>query len=80
MAWAKQHLAGQPIEINRADRHMLLRIPGIGLKGVEVILKARKQGKIRDLSALKKMGVLTEKAAPFLLLDGRWPVYQLSLF
>jgi predicted DNA-binding helix-hairpin-helix protein len=80
LAWAQRNLADQPIEINRADRHMLLRIPGIGPKGAEVILKARRQGKIRDLSMLRKMGVLAEKAAPFLLFDGRWAAYQLSLF
>jgi len=76
LAWAKRNLANQPIEINRADRHLLLRVPGIGLKGVEVILKARRQGKIRDLTMLNKLGVLAEKAAPFLLFDGRRPVFQ----
>jgi predicted DNA-binding helix-hairpin-helix protein len=73
-------LAEQPIEINSAGRHMLMRVPGIGSKGVEVILKVRRQGKIRDITMLKKMGMLAEKAAPFLLFDGRRAAYQPSLF
>jgi predicted DNA-binding helix-hairpin-helix protein len=80
LVWAKRNLAEQPIEINCAGRHMLMRVPGIGSKGAEVILKVRRQGKIRDLSMLKKMGVLAEKAAPFLLFDGRRATYQPSLF
>lgn len=80
LAWAQQNLAEQPIEINSAGRHMLMRVPGIGSKGVEVILKVRRQGKIRDITMLKKMGMLAEKAAPFLLFDGRRVVYQPTLF
>jgi predicted DNA-binding helix-hairpin-helix protein len=46
LAWAQRNLAEQPVEINQADRHILLRVPGIGLKGVDVILKARRNEKI----------------------------------
>jgi predicted DNA-binding helix-hairpin-helix protein len=80
LAWAKQNLAERPIEINRADRHMLMRIPGIGSKGAEVIVKVRRQGKILDLSVLKKMGIIAERAAPFLLIDGHRAAFQPSLF
>jgi predicted DNA-binding helix-hairpin-helix protein len=80
LAWAQRNLAECPLEVNRAERQQLLRIPGIGLKGAETILRARRQGRIRDLSMLKKMGVLAERAAPFLLLDGRRAAYQPSLF
>jgi predicted DNA-binding helix-hairpin-helix protein len=79
LAWARHNLAEKPIEINRAERQELLRIPGIGPKGAEAILHARHQGNLRDLSALKKLGVLTERAAPFLLLDGRRPAFQPAL-
>jgi predicted DNA-binding helix-hairpin-helix protein len=79
LAWAQANLAETPIEINRAERRDLLRVPGIGLKGAEAILQARRQSKLRDLSALKKLGLLAERAAPFLLLDGKRASYQLSL-
>ncbi|MBI4732332.1 MAG: helix-hairpin-helix domain-containing protein [Chloroflexi bacterium] len=80
LAWARKNLAESPVEVNQAERQQLMRVPGIGPKGVEAILRARRQGKIRDLSVLKKMGVLAEKAAPFLLLDGQRAVYQPALF
>jgi predicted DNA-binding helix-hairpin-helix protein len=80
LAWAQKNLVESPIEINRAERGQLMRVPGIGPKGVETILRSRLQGRIRDLSILKKMGVLTERAAPFLLLDGRRADYQPALF
>lgn len=79
-AWAQNHLAEKPLEINRAERGQLLRVPGIGAKGAEAILQARRQGKLRDLSTLKKLGVLAERAAPYLLFDGRREAAQLSLF
>lgn len=80
LAWAQTNLIHRPIEINRAERRDLLRVPGIGPKGVEAILRARRQGKLRDLSALRTLGILTERAAPFVLLDGHSPPQQLNLF
>jgi predicted DNA-binding helix-hairpin-helix protein len=79
LAWARSNLAEKPLEINQAGRHDLLRIPGIGPKGADAILQARRQSKLRDISALKKLGILAERAAPFLLLDGRRAVYQMNL-
>jgi predicted DNA-binding helix-hairpin-helix protein len=80
LAWAEQNLREKPVEINRAQRHELLRIPGIGPKSVDEILKARRFQKFRDLTALRKMGIIVARAAPFLLLDGRRPETQMALF
>lgn len=80
LAWAQMNLAQQPVEINRAEKRDLLRVPGIGLKGAEAILTARRTGRLRDLSALRKLGIIVPRAAPFLLLDGRRPASQLTLF
>ena len=77
-AWASQNLAGKPVELNRASREQLLRVPGIGPKGVEALLKARRQGRLSELSQLKKLGILAERAAPYVLLDGKRPAQQLS--
>jgi predicted DNA-binding helix-hairpin-helix protein len=79
-AWAEQNLREKPLEINRAQRHELLRIPGIGPKSVDEILKARRTRKFRDLTALRKMGIIVARAAPFLLLDGKRPEAQLAMF
>jgi predicted DNA-binding helix-hairpin-helix protein len=80
IAWARQNLVEKPIEINRADRRELLRVPGIGPKGVDAILVARRKSTLRDLKDLKALGVLVARAAPFVLLNGQRPIRQLSLW
>jgi predicted DNA-binding helix-hairpin-helix protein len=80
LAWARENLRERPLEINRAERRDLLRVPGIGPKGVDAILQARRVGRLRDLRDLHRIGVLANRAAPFILLNGRQPAYQLSLF
>ncbi len=80
LAWAQMNMKGKPVEINRAERHDLLRIPGIGPKGAEAILRARRAGTLCDLASLKKLGIPADRAAPFILLNGKGADQQLSLF
>jgi predicted DNA-binding helix-hairpin-helix protein len=80
MAWAKMNLAHAPVELNHADKRDLLRVPGIGPKGVTAILDARKTGSLRNLRDLKSLGVLAARAAPFILLAGKRPIPQMALF
>ena len=78
-AWAQMNLMDKPIEINKAERRELIRIPGIGLKGAEAILSARRISQLRDLSSLKKLGIVAERAAPYLLFDGHRTATQMNL-
>lgn len=80
MAWAQMNLTETPVEINRAGRRELLRVPGIGLKGADAIIQARRNSKLRDVTSLHKLGIIVVRAVPFLLLDGRRPEKQLSMF
>lgn len=80
LAWAEQNLKEKPLEINKADRRDLLRIPGIGPKGADAILQARRTSKLRDLTALRKLGIVVTRIAPFVLLDGRRVESQLTMF
>jgi predicted DNA-binding helix-hairpin-helix protein len=80
LAWARASLRERPIEVNAASRRELMRVPGIGPKGAERITRARRQGKLRDLSDLAKCGVVTKRSAPFVLLNGRRPPQQLSFW
>lgn len=80
LAWANQHLAQSPVEINFASPRALLRIPGIGPKGVQAIISSRKQRTLKDLSNLHKLGIDASRAAPFILLNGKRPAYQAALF
>lgn len=79
-AWAEANLTETPVEINRASRQELLRVPGIGLKSAQRIMTARRQGKLRDLRDLQAIGLQTKRLSPFVLLDGKRPEWQLRLF
>ncbi len=76
--WAEKHLKENPIEINRASKEELLRIPGIGLKRVELIAKYRRQRVIQSESDLKMLGISTEKVAQYILLNGQTPIHQMK--
>ncbi len=80
LAWARQHLRHCPVEVNHANRANLLRVPGIGPKTADAILRARRKGRLRELSHLRALGAAARRAAPFVLLDGRRPPQQLRLF
>ncbi len=65
LAWALRHPEKFPVDINRADYEMLLRIPGLGVKSAKMILIARRYGRM-GASQLKKMGVVMKKAQYFM--------------
>ena len=77
-AWAKLYLLEHPVEINRADKHILLRIPGIGPKIANSILEARAKNKLSHFDELLSFGVNLKRAAPFILIDGKYAAYQTS--
>jgi predicted DNA-binding helix-hairpin-helix protein len=80
-AWAERYLREAPIEIMKASRRQLLRVPGIGPVGADAILKARHQGKLTEVIDLQKLGIRApHQASPYILLDGRRPSTQLRLF
>lgn len=79
LVWAQRNLSESPVEINRAERAQLLRVPGIGPKGAEAIMKARRTGTLRDLSSLRRLGIAIERAAPYILLDGKRAPQQQTL-
>ena len=68
--WALRHLEHFPVEINRASYQTLLRVPGIGVKSAQRIVKARRQGSL-DFPDLKKMGVVLKRALYFITCRGR---------
>lgn len=68
--WALRNLDIFPVEINRADYHTLLRVPGIGYKSAGRIVKARRWGCI-GFEDLKKMGVVLKRALYFITCSGK---------
>ncbi|KAB8143474.1 radical SAM protein [Chloroflexia bacterium SDU3-3] len=78
-AWAERHLH-EPVEVNRAPRQVLLRVPGIGPASADKIIAARRAAKITDLGQLQRLGVVAGWAAPYVLLAGQRPAAQLALW
>lgn len=68
--WALKHLGEFPVEINRADYRMLLRVPGIGYKSAARIVKARRLGTL-NFQDLKKIGVVLKRAVYFITCSGK---------
>lgn len=67
--WALYHLDHFPVEVETADYHTLLRVPGIGVKSAKRILAARKMGSL-DYTSLKKFGVVLKRAMYFITCHG----------
>lgn len=68
--WALKHLEHFPVEVNRDDYKMLLRVPGIGYKSAGRIVRARKLGTL-DFADLKKFGVVLKRALYFITCNGK---------
>ncbi len=68
--WALRHLEYFPMEINRIDYQMMLRIPGIGVKSAQRIVQARRMARL-DFADLKRIGVVLKRALYFITCNGR---------
>ena len=67
--WALRHLEFFPVEINRAGYQVLLRVPGIGVKSAQRIVKARRDGSL-CFEDLKRIGVVLKRALYFITCSG----------
>ncbi|WP_283258283.1 putative DNA modification/repair radical SAM protein [Pseudomonas sp. GX19020] len=72
LAWALQHRGLFPLDVNRASKDMLLRVPGFGTRTVERILAARRTRALR-YEDLTRIGALMKKARPFITAPGWSP-------
>jgi putative DNA modification/repair radical SAM protein len=71
LAWALKHRERFPVDVNRADRELLLRIPGLGVKAIDRVIAARRHGHLR-LADLARLTSSLKRALPFLIaLDHR---------
>lgn len=65
LAWALRHPEAFPVDINKADYEMLLRVPGIGVKSAVQIVASRRFSRLGTYQ-LKKIGVVMKKAQYFI--------------
>ncbi|PKM77938.1 MAG: putative DNA modification/repair radical SAM protein [Firmicutes bacterium HGW-Firmicutes-15] len=69
--WALRNLHYFPVEVNRADYEMLLRVPGIGVKSAKRILTARRMHSLR-IEDLKLIGIVLKRAQYFITCGGKY--------
>lgn len=65
LSWALRHPESFPVDINRADYEMILRVPGIGVKSAKLIIASRRFSRLGAYQ-LKKIGVVMKKAQYFI--------------
>lgn len=72
LAWALANRQSFPVDVNKADREVLLRVPGFGTKTVSSILLSRQFRKLR-LEDIAKFGVSLKKVKAFIVAQGWTP-------
>jgi putative DNA modification/repair radical SAM protein len=72
LAWALRHRDRFPLDVNRASREDLLRVPGFGAKAVDRIIATRRVTSIR-VSDLAPLHIPRNKALPFIILSDHRP-------
>lgn len=70
LSWALRNMHHFPVDVNTAEKVLLLRVPGLGVKSVNKILHARRFRKL-NWDHLKKIGVALNRAQYFMLCDSR---------
>lgn len=69
--WALNHLDFFPVEVNKAPLEALLRVPGIGVKGARLIMRARRSTTLRE-KELRKLGIAYKRARFFITCNGTY--------
>lgn len=72
LAWALKYRAMFPVDVNLAPRETLLRVPGLGVRAVDLIIATRKWRRLR-LEDVGRLTVSIAKVRPFLCADGWSP-------
>jgi predicted DNA-binding helix-hairpin-helix protein len=78
LAWALAHPERFPVDLDRAPRELLLRVPGLGVKAVDRLLLARRGRRLR-CADLKRLHVPTQKVLPFVVVDDHRPARKPDL-
>jgi len=69
LSYALRNRSVFPIDINKAEYEMILRVPGIGVKSAQMIVTSRRFGNVH-FDHLKKMGIVMKRAQYFITCPG----------
>ncbi len=72
LAWALRNRDRFPVDLNRADKADLLRIPGVGVRSVERILSVRRWRRLR-MEDLGRLRISLGRALPFIVVADHTP-------
>jgi putative DNA modification/repair radical SAM protein len=72
LAWALKFREQFPVDVNRAPREMLLRVPGLGVKAVDAVIRSRRWRKL-SLDDVGRLTVSAAKVRPFICAEGWRP-------
>ncbi|HYP90684.1 MAG TPA: putative DNA modification/repair radical SAM protein [Polyangiaceae bacterium] len=70
LAWALKHREVFPVDLNRAPRELLLRVPGLGVRSVERLLQLRRHRRVK-LEDLRRLKAVMTRIMPFVATDER---------
>lgn len=70
LAWALRNLHHFPVEVNRADRETLLRVPGFGIRSVQKIIRSRRRRAL-NVTDLETMKISLKRARYFITVGGK---------
>ena len=76
LSWALRHPEMFPVDVNKADYSLILRVPGIGVKSAKLIVTSRRYGRL-NASQLKKIGIVMKKAQYFITCN-ELPMYTVN--
>ncbi|MCD6288111.1 MAG: putative DNA modification/repair radical SAM protein, partial [Candidatus Hydrogenedentes bacterium] len=72
LAWARRHPEFFPVELRDAELDELIRVPGIGRRSGERIIKARESvGGLNGPQDVEKLGVLVRRAWRYVVVNGK---------
>lgn len=77
LSWALRNLNQFPVDINRADYEMILRVPGIGVQSALRIVQARKYSKL-GWDQLKQIGIAVSRAKHFIVCNSKERPHDIS--
>jgi predicted DNA-binding helix-hairpin-helix protein len=77
LAWALQHREQFPVDVNRAPRETMLRVPGLGVKAADRLIMARRHRRLR-MADLARLRLPVAKLAPFIVAADHTPGARLD--
>lgn len=78
LAWALAHAERFPVDLNTAPRELLLRVPGLGVRSVDILCASRRVRALRS-DDLQRLRIPLRKVMPFVVVADHRPARKLDV-